>query len=82
MDFSFQEEDADMSLVLQPLLQIVTAALTAVFSGRTVTLSSVMQGYQQSQKNVAEGRLSDWVKLLGQALPQLHKDPQEKGRKS
>lgn len=31
MDFSFQEEDADMSLVLQPLLQIVTAAVTAVF---------------------------------------------------
>lgn len=31
MDFSFQEEDADMSLVLQPLRQIVTAAVTAVF---------------------------------------------------
>lgn len=30
-DFSFQEKDADMSLVLQPLLQIVTAAVTAVF---------------------------------------------------
>lgn len=28
MDFHFQEEDADMSLVLQPLLQIVTAAVT------------------------------------------------------
>lgn len=31
MDFHFQEEDADMSLVLQPLQQIVTAAVPAVF---------------------------------------------------
>lgn len=30
-DFCFQEEDADMSLVLQLCLQIVTAAVTAGF---------------------------------------------------